>query len=514
MELNKLSNILSSDRREKDADEYQLNLPGDIKIYSDSIRQNKNNGFFIGKQGSNKYLYVICNNDSEEPDLHGGNIIKEENSYALKQYPMTTENRKIIQQLFEFTNPVVSGLQNSFGFGDRIGLANHGQLQSLNGYRFFPILAQQSIRELTRTNRTAYEVMDASVWAVLQEGFTEGFGADADHLKTTDDIDLMVKAGYKMFTFDPGEFVENKADSYSSDDLLTTLAAYPWKELDDNIDEARKRYLTKPLVIDDLKIEASDAELLKAYTKYGRSLAHVKMLHDYMKNNYSDYVYEIEVSVDETDSVTSVFEHYFISSELHRLKINYVSLAPRFVGSFEKGIDYKGDLSLFEREFKKHILITEFFGDYKISLHSGSDKFSVYKIIGKLKRGFIHVKTAGTSYLEALRVVAMKEPELLREILDFSRGIYEDEKRTYHVSADINKVKNSSEYSDEELITLFSIEDSRQVLHVTFGKVLTEKDSQGKYLFKEKIIDCLNTYEETHNEVLVKHFKKHLEPFK
>jgi len=61
------------------------------------------------------------------------------------------------------------------------------------------------------------------------------------------------------------------------------------------------------------------------------------------------------------------------------------------------------------------------FGTYKLSLHSGSDKFSVYRVIGNLKLGVTHVKTAGTSYLEALKVTAVKNPKLFREILDYSR---------------------------------------------------------------------------------------------
>lgn len=72
------------------------------------------------------------------------------------------------------------------------------------------VLAQQSIRELERTQRRPEEIMDAATWAVYQEGYEEGFGADADHLKTTADIDLMVAAGFAMFTIDPGEHVVNE----------------------------------------------------------------------------------------------------------------------------------------------------------------------------------------------------------------------------------------------------------------------------------------------------------------
>ncbi|UCH65609.1 MAG: hypothetical protein JSW63_00305, partial [Ignavibacterium sp.] len=241
--------------------------------------------------------------------------------------------------------------------------------------------------------------------------------------------------------------------------------------------------------------------------------AHIKKMYDHLKQKYPDYESEVEVSIDETESVTSVFEHFFIVSELNRLGVEFVSLAPRFIGEFEKGIDYKGDLNLFKEEYVKHAGIASYFGTYKLSLHSGSDKFGVYKVIGSLNLGATHVKTAGTSYLEALKVAALKEPALMREILDYSRNLYEEEKKTYHVSADIKKVKPSEEYSDEELVILFNQNDWRQILHVTYGRILTDKNEQGSYKFKDELLNCVNANEETHYKLILDHFRKHLENF-
>ncbi len=127
--------------------------------------------------------------------------------------------------------------------------------------------------------------------------------------------------------------------------------------------------------------------------------------------------------------------------------------------------------------------------------------------------GYVHVKTAGTSYLEALKVVASKETSLFREILDYSAGLYEVEKKSYHVSADIKKVKKASEYNDKELKELFNINDIRQILHVTYGRVLTDKNDSGKYLFRENIYKCLIENEDLHYEYLITHFHRHLDPF-
>ena len=356
--------------------------------------------------------------------------------------------------------------------------------------------------------------MDAAVWAVFQEGYKDGFGADADHLKTTEDIDLMVNAGFKMFTFDPGEFVQNEADSLTEKELDEKIKSLNWVGLNSAYTDLSKQYLGNEIKLSDaLSIKPTESELKRALVKYGNALAHIKNLYDYLKKTYSDYASEVEVSVDETESVTSPFEHFFIASELKRMNIEFISLAPRFIGDFEKGNDYKGDIKLFRTEYIKHLSIVKYFGSYKISLHSGSDKFSVYKVIGSMSNAFTHVKTAGTSYLEALKVAAVKNPSLFREILDYSRNLYENEKRTYHVSAELDKVKPTAEYSDEQLLELFYSDDCRQILHVTFGRVVTDKDDNGKLVFKDRLLHCLKVNEETHYNILIKHFHKHLEPF-
>lgn len=513
MEIAELKNKLSSVAlEENELVKIILVEDSEVYIYPRSINVVNKTTYFMGKEGVEKYLYLIGSENDRNFEMFEGNIIAEE----IKRCMLNTTNRELLQSIFDFLNPVVIGLQNSFGFGDRLGLANPGHIRSLDISDFKPILTQQSIRELSRTKRTPDEVMDAAVWAVFQEGYKHGFGADADHLKTTLDIDLMVKAGYKMFTFDPSDYVDNNADIYNVDELNRVMQQLPWDGLEFTFLDAGKKYLSGSIEISDtFKLTPNKENLMKAYAKYGKAIVHIKELFNYLKNKYGSqgFDYEVEVSVDETESVTTPFEHFFFASELNRLDVEFVSLAPRFIGDFEKGIDYKGDLDLFKEEYQKHLAITKYFGNYKISLHSGSDKFSVYKVIGSLKDAYTHVKTAGTSYLEALKVIAKKEPDLFRNILDYAGSLYEQEKRTYHVSANIDILKPADKYKDNELESLFDLNDIRQILHVTFGRILTDTDDKGESLFKGDILRCLKENEEIHYELLVKHFHKHLEPF-
>ena len=149
-------------------------------------------------------------------------------------------------------------------------------------------------------------------------------------------------------------------------------------------------------------------------------------------------------------------------------------------------------------------------GPYKMSIHSGSDKFSVYPIVAELAGQYVHLKTAGTSYLEAVRAIAGIDPGLFREIYEFARSRYETDKATYHVSAEVAKVPPADSLADDELAAALDQFDTRQTLHVTFGSVLTA-DGGGR--FRQRILEALNRDEEAHYRVLTKHLGKHTAPF-
>jgi hypothetical protein len=216
--------------------------------------------------------------------------------------------------------------------------------------------------------------------------------------------------------------------------------------------------------------------------------------------------------VDETATPTSTAEHVFVASELRRLGVEWVSLAPRFIGEFEKGVDYIGDLAEFERAFAQHVAVAQHFGLYRISIHSGSDKFSIYPIAARLAGDLVHLKTAGTSYLEALRAIAKIDPPLFREILGFAVERYPTDRASYHVSADPAKVPTPESLPDDGLAGVLDQFDGREVLHVTFGSVLTA-EAGGRPRFKDRLMQALESNEEVHYETVRAHIEKHVRPF-
>src|SRR5579875_3253942 len=429
--------------------------------------------------------------------------------------PLNAHNAAALRSQLAWLRPTVLGLQTGAGLGDRLGLATPGHLRAVRaaGGHIIPLPAQQSIREMTRTGRTPQQVMDDAMWGVFAEGWRSGFGADADHLKTLQDIEYCVAAGYTFYTFDPGEYVESAVDSMSADMLRTRWEGLPWQELEDTPSDIKARYLTRPVQCEQYSIAFDDNTLMRAAVKYGRAIAHVKHMYRHLASVNSANAWEVEVSVDETETPTSHAEHAYIASELRRLNVHCVSLAPRYIGQFEKGVDYIGDVAAFEADIAVHAAIARTLGPYKLSLHSGSDKFSVYEPAARQTRGMVHLKTAGTSYLEALRTIATLNPSLLRAIYSFARVHYEADRASYHVSARLERSPLPNALSDSDLPALLEQFDAREIMHVTFGSVLTAKTPEGNWLFYEQIMELLRANPEAYAANLQTHFLRHLRPF-
>ncbi len=429
--------------------------------------------------------------------------------------PLTAGNAAALRRHLPWLEPRPLPPTTSAGFGDRLGLATPGHVRALRaaGGSITPVFAQQSIREMTRTARSPQAVVDDATWGSFEAGWQTGQGADADHLKTPGDITACAAAGFTMFTLDPGEHVNRDADSAPPGALREAWDALPWDGLEDSPASMRARLAGRAFDVEGQTVRLDEGTLIKAAVKYGRAVAHVAAMYRHLCAVNGGRPFDLEVSVDETDTPTAPAEHIFVASELRRLGVQWASLAPRFVGRFEKGVDYIGDLAAFDVDMGIHAAIARVFGPYKISLHSGSDKFSLYEIAARHTRGLIHLKTAGTSYLEALRAIARVSPDLFRSIYAFSRGRYEQDRASYHVSAAVASAPEPGGMADADLPSLLEDFHARQILHVTFGSVLTARHADGLPVFSASMRSILQAHPEVYADCLERHFVRHLRPF-
>jgi tagaturonate epimerase len=409
------------------------------------------------------------------------------------------------------------GLRPSFGFGDRLGLATPGHVEAMrrSGDGIEPIFPQQSIREMARTGRSPRQVMDDALAGVRQSGWAGITGADADHLKTEEDVDATAAVGFTFFTIDPSGHVDPLADNYDGPTLREKFAAVAGE-----VDWLEKYRGQSVKLATGTILDLDEIACLRAAVKYGRAINHALKLADHIAkvSERAGRDHEIELSVDETDQPTTLAEHYIIADQCLARGMKLVSLAPRYIGDFEKGVDYKGDVVALEHSLRDHAAISERLGPYKLSLHSGSDKLSIYPALARASGGRFHVKTAGTSYLEALRVVARHDAALFRRVIDFARERYDRDKATYHVSATLGSAPPPSEVGDATELERLYLElwsevpagkgftrPGRQILHCTFGSVLTDPK------LGPEVRGVVEGNVGTYTEVLADHFARHLE---
>ncbi|NMC33870.1 MAG: hypothetical protein GYA36_15605 [Veillonellaceae bacterium] len=478
-------------------------------IYRNSLLVNSAVALFLARTQNGKRLIVLEKKENplfaeivaaETGTLHGINYKIVELSHA---------NAVIMRRHIAFMNPVAFGRDSfSLGLGDRLGLASPGHLRCLRGTGLRPVLAQQSIRELNLTQRTYEDVLDAASWAVLQEGFQDGFGADGDHLKKAAEVKMSLDLGFSMITLDCSEKIDNTIDGLTAAEVARRYADLA----PDLRARAERDYLGKTFAVGDTAITFSLEALQRTLLTYGETLAFIKEIHAGYIARHSMPV-DFELSIDETTTPTTVEAHYFMASEMVRAGIELASLAPRFCGEFQKAIDYIGDLAQFEAEYAVHAAIADHFG-YRLSIHSGSDKFKVFPIVGQYTRGRVHVKTAGTNYLEALRVICRVEPALFRRICAHARLRFPDATKFYHVTTDLAKIPDADSLPDAELERMLNEQDARQLLHITFGFVLTDKDVAGNYVFRDRLYAIWDAHEEEYANILIQHIGKHIKLLK
>jgi tagaturonate epimerase len=488
-------------------DLFRKSFQNKYEIYSDSFKEKKGQFFFMVKDSQKKYLVVAglparvkesgFNFDKEKMINSGENLLFQIN--PLKKY-----NLKRLRMIFPNLKPSCTRMKPSFGTGDRLGIATPAHIKAFEGKKIFPVLAQQSVREMERTESNWQTVLDNAIWGCFEVGYEGKFGADADHVKDLTNLQKAIDCGFTFYTIDPSDHIENNILKLNEDELRQKYYHLPEK------DDIENRYLNKQYQIGNHKLTFTQDSLAEIVLIYGEAINHVERCYQHLKQNHKED-FELEVSIDETPNPTSPLAHLWIALELHHKGVDFQNIAPHYIGDWEKGIDYIGDVDNFREEFKLHCLIASQMGGYKLSLHSGSDKFSVYPIFAEESNGYFHVKTAGTSWLEAVKAIVICQPDLYREMHGFALKRFEKDSFSYHLSTNLKKIPDIAKLKDEELVHLLSDSHARQLIHITYGSILREKDEKGRYQFRDRIYEVLFKNEETHYQKVTEHIRHHLE---
>jgi hypothetical protein len=292
----------------------------------------------------------------------------------------------------------------SFGVGDRFGQQAKAQLQA------FMLLAKQGVevtpvwnksnREHTFIGSHPQDVFDAAQTAIQSLGWKRRWHVDADHIRL-ETVNRFLSCS-DFFTIDVAESIGQPA---AGDAVAAFVSRHP--ELSGTLSIAG---IAAPFHLDRGEVTRVAAKYLLAAQEAGKIYRHIAA------KKGGDEKFIAEVSMDETDAPQTSPELLIILAALADEGVRVQTIAPKFTGRFNKGVDYQGDLAQFEQEFNDDLaVITHAVARYhlpsnlKLSVHSGSDKFSLYPIIRRcLQRtgAGLHLKTAGTTWLEELIGIA------------------------------------------------------------------------------------------------------------
>jgi hypothetical protein len=488
--------------------EFKLVFGNKYFVYKSSIIFSNKSYFFLAKDDNKKYLFVLSNQEiwNEFDGEIIGNVKLDNNDLKVKKSYLSFKNLKIIKNIFPHLNPTVCGLRTSFGTGDRLGIVTPAHIQAFQNTRFFPFLCQQSVRELYKTKRSWQQVISDVIWGIFESGYRGPFGADADHVKEIEDLSNAIDYGFTMFTIDPSDYILNGVNKLSRNRISEIYNSLPERE------EIEKLYLGKKFIINKKILEFDEISLAVIAASYFKAIKHVARCYKFIRQN-SRNTFDFEVSMDEVENAISPLAHIFIVKELQRNETNFQNLALRFTGEWQKAIDYIGDLKEFSEDLRMHAEIVKKLGGYKLSLHSGSEKFSVYKIFSEETEGLYHIKTSGTSWLESIRVVAAKNPGLFNEIYNYAAEKFEDDKKSYNISIGVSSICSIGMLPEEKFGSLLDYPECRQMIHVTFGSIISAMKND-KYIFKDRIYKTLFKNEVLLYEYVSENIKKHLKLLK
>ncbi len=375
----------------------------------------------------------------------------------------------------------------SFGIGDRFARQGEALLKAFieadkKGLEITPVWNKSSREHLT-IESDPRDTRIAADNAVKRLNWNRPWFVDADHINMSN-VERFVESA-DFFTIDVADYIGKKASGQELDEFIGNNLHF-------------QGIFVIPGIGDSFNL--TKETLVSVGEKFLFAIKKASEIYSYIESKKGKGNFVTEISMDEVTLPQSPLELFFILSAIAAENIPVQTIAPKFSGSFNKGVDYRGDLDLFTREFEENLLVIDFavkeFGlpeNLKLSVHSGSDKFSVYPVMGKLikkhDRG-IHIKTAGTTWLEEVTGLAMAGGDglgLASNIYLEALGRFDDLCAPYATVIDINKMRlpsetEVSEWDGHRFASALRHDpgnkdynpDIRQLMHVAY-KIAAEK---------------------------------------
>ena len=405
----------------------------------------------------------------------------------------------------------------SFGIGDRFGRQGKAQLLAFinakkQGVKITPVW-NKSHREHAIIKTAPADVRTEADKAVRTLAWSDSYYVDADHISLSN-VDLFIDSS-DFYTLDVADFIGQSANENDVSAFISKHKKYVGSLAIPGID--------KTFNITEQQIGAIACKFLLAVKEAGKIYRHIESAKG--SDNFIT-----EVSMDETDQPQTPVELFFILAAVADERIPARTIAPKFTGCFNKGVDYIGDLVRFAKEFEQDLAVIAFAvaefalpSSLKLSVHSGSDKFSLYELMNNAIKKFdtgLHIKTAGTTWLEELIGLASAGGDglaIAKQVYTEALKRFDELCAPYVTVIDIDKNKlpspevvdqwNGDEFADalrhNQSCDKYDL-NFRQLLHVAY-KIAAEMDA-----------DFLKALEK-HEEIIARNvteniYERHIKP--
>lgn len=388
----------------------------------------------------------------------------------------------------------------SMGIGDRFAHQGRAQLKAVQmakekGVHITPVW-NKSYREHQIIGSEPLTTRTEADQAVKELGWTGSYFIDADHINL-DNVDFFMNS-CDFFTIDVADYIGKPADRGAISDFVSKYKDYVGVQ---TIPES------------EIRLEISSSQIRRIAELFLHAVQKAAEIYRHIENQKGRGNFITEVSMDETDVPQSPVDLFFILAALADQDVPLQTIAPKFSGRFNKGVDYAGDIERFQSEFEQDVLVISWAvqdfalpKNLKLSVHSGSDKFSIYpsikRVIDKYDKG-LHLKTAGTTWLEELIGLAEaggEALELVREIYRKAGAQFEALSAPYKSVIDIDKAmlpspeeveswdgKRFAETLRHDPQNSHYNAHFRQLLHIGY-KIAAQ--------MRERYLDALRTHEE------------------
>ncbi len=443
------------------------NNDSSVAFYAKSVRKTEGAIISMAKDHKEHFIMVMSPHKDGIITKFSGETIGDSGLFA-KRCNLDNRTAGALKEIFPWTNPVALHKNKTIiGYGDRLGVATPGHIASINNYDIKPVLAQQSMKELKQTGRTYNDLLNTTLFKVFQCGYEGGFGADANDLRSINDVNTALAAGMTMITLNLAPSMNSNVILWTEDRINEEFEKLP-NSFKTHIEE---EYFDKIFHIGSNTITFGSLTSKRSAIMYHEGIMHAKNIYDHLKENCGDN-FDFEISVDETRYPTWPECHLFIINELKSLGVEISAFAPHFIGSFKRGIDYIGNIDEFSEHFAMHAEIAKVYGNYKISIHNGNKKYKTYPIINKLTDNNFHLKTSCDSWLNAIQLIAKNDPTLYRVIHTEIFNNLDKLEKLYKLPLHLDKIPSLDSIYDDELSELLMHEELKQILSISYGIVL------------------------------------------